>query len=116
VSTQRETIDATWHTLLFISNTPHVQREALDIAALYSRKAREHANVREGIWTVEEAARYGTAEGLKGWVEAHMPNLADHDELGEARYLAASYLQMSFEDTDWDRVARSVLDTLAEEG
>lgn len=60
---------ATWCVSLHAGNTEPWYKATTELAARAVAKAPEAEQVREGIWTVEEAERITLADWLKDWTE-----------------------------------------------
>lgn len=97
----------TWATALWINNDQGTQETALDVARGVLDIDDAHANVADGIWTVEQARRYELADRLRSWVGAEL--LPD---LGAT--LAADLLNAAESEIDWHEIADSFLRDLAE--
>jgi hypothetical protein len=112
--------------ILVIDNNQSIQKECIRIA----RRARErsdplHKNtwtqVRDHIWTQEEAAKFKTEDGIRYLIEwkIELVDFALHNintEFREAiRSIASGLLQAAINDVNWAEVGRHYIAKLEEQ-
>jgi hypothetical protein len=117
---------ATQTLILVIDNNQAIQEECIRIA----RRARErsdplHKNtwlqVRDHIWTQEEAAKFKTEDGIRDLIEREVEfvNFALHDIRPkfreDIRSIAAGMLQSAINDVNWAEVGRHYIAKLEEQ-
>ena len=89
---------STWVVNLWLSNDEPLYLEALERTREVLRYGNEYSQVVDGIWTVEEACRYTTADMLKNWVTYELA-----PDLGAS--FAADLLGYALSEVDWAEIA-----------
>ncbi len=92
----------TWCVHLWLTNEEGDYRYWREEAARHRKEAPRHANVREGIWSVELAERVGLAEQMKSEIEEATPI--------EAASLFSDLLSATLSEVDWHEVAGAFLE------
>ena len=96
----------TWAAHLHITNTQESYNAALAMAAEAKEKAL--LNSADGIWTLEEAAKYTLADALKEWVyDEVIENCPEDSSFGGL--LRLDLLTSAFEGIDWHEIADAFL-------
>lgn len=103
----------TWCVNLWLSNEEPTCRACREIAAQCRKDAPDHANAKptaqrygsatKPMWTIDEAARFTTADALKAFVEENcLPDLG--------ATMASDMLSAAMEEVDWVEVADAFLE------
>jgi hypothetical protein len=90
----------TWCVNLWLANEEPLYRETLDLATTAVTVAPTDESVADGIWTVEEAAKFRLADVLRDWVTDELA-----PDLGAC--FAADLLGWALGCVDWDELAES---------
>lgn len=96
----------TWAVSLWMDNEEGSYRYVRELARLCLKDAPDASQVEDGIWTVEEAARFGLEDRLKEEYEEAMPELDG---------VWSDLLRGAFSEVDWLEIARNVLEEVAED-
>jgi hypothetical protein len=99
----------TWCVNLWIDNDPGTVERALEITQEEIDDAGSCVQVREGIWTIEQATRYNTAKGLEGFVELWIAEI--HDEAD----IVTDLVKAALSEVDWDEIAAAWITTALEQ-
>jgi hypothetical protein len=95
----------TWAVALWIDNEVTSFRYWREAARHCQREAPNTEQVKRGIWTPKEAARFNLADQLKEEITEGHP-------LNEPS-MYADLLSAAFSEVDWREIAESILDELA---
>jgi hypothetical protein len=95
----------TWAVALWIDNEQSSYEWSRDMARTIREDAPTSLQVEDGVWSVEEAAKFNLADSLKDWQESEMPDL-------EAS-VWTDLLQSAFEEVDWEEIAENFLSDLS---
>lgn len=88
----------TWCVNLWIDNERDTHERALEIANEEINDAPNCIQVREGVWTLEQARRYNTADHLQEWVCEELA-----PDLGAS--FASDLLNYALGEVDWHEIA-----------
>lgn len=103
----------TWCVNLWLSNDRGLYDMTLEAVQDEYRDAPEALNVREGIWTVEQARRFNTADRLRAMVEELGPMLGDDQEVLTTGFTGDLY-GWALAQVDWWEIADAWLETADE--
>lgn len=92
----------TWNVALWLGNDEGTSRYWREAAAEERREAATCVQVREGIWSEEEAPKYRLSERLKQEVEEGTPELEPS--------LYSDLLWAALSEVDWHEVAETFLE------
>ena len=93
----------TWAVGLWIDNEYPVYSEVERMATEKAKTAKDDKNVKEGIWTECEAARFNLADQIKDMVEENNP-------LAEKADLYSDILRANLSEVNWHEIAESHLE------
>lgn len=93
----------TWAVNLWLSNDEPLYRETQRIADIMREQAPDDENVRNGIWTVEDTAKFRLADHLKTWVTDELA-----PDLGAS--FAADLMGYALGEVDWEEIADAWLE------
>jgi hypothetical protein len=96
----------TWAVNLWLSNEESLYREATRIALTVVDEVEWDENVTNGIWSIEEAERFRTADALKDLADELSP------ELGAS--FAADLYGWALGQVEWNEIACAWLETARE--
>ena len=94
----------TWAVNLWLANDEPLYREAVERAEREWEDSEDAVNVRNGIWTREQAARFNLADSLKTWVADDMR--PDNETVGG---LMADLIGWALDRVNWTEIAESWL-------
>ena len=92
----------TWVTALHIDNEYETNKEAHRMGAESAKNAKDDENVKKGIWTECEAAKFRLADQLKDQIE-------DGDPLIEKASVYHDILGANLQEIDWHELAAHYL-------
>jgi len=92
----------TWAVVLWLENEEGTACYWREVALELKEEAPEWQEVEEGLWSVEEAARFRLAERLKDEVTDEAP------DLGPSLY--SDLMHAAFSEVDWHEVAEAFLE------
>lgn len=102
----------TWCVNLWISNDQGSYNDALAIASEIYDDAAESIQVRDGIWTIEQARRFNLADAYKEWInELHYNSQPENHEANMFDDLTGSALA----GVDWNEIAEAWLESVVEQ-
>jgi hypothetical protein len=108
--------------ILVIDNNQDLQDVAFILARDAYRLSRPDTpdtlpQVRDGVWTATQAARYYLADQLQDWIERVLEDIdirADEPYRQSAPDLATALIQSAIEDVGWNKVAQHYIDKTRE--
>lgn len=100
----------TWCVHLWISNDEGTSRYWTEEAERHRSEAPAHANVRQGIWSVEEAARYTLGEAMKESFETFHPFRGEHLAKPSEPDVYCDLLDAALSEVRWSHVAEAFLE------
>ena len=92
----------TWVTALWIDNEYETYKEAVRMGADAAKNAKDDENVKSGIWTECEAAKFRLADQLKDQIE-------DRNPLIDQANVYTDILGANLQEVDWHEVAAHYL-------
>lgn len=92
----------TWATALHIDNEYEIYQEAIRMGKESVKNAKKDENVKEGIWTECEAAKFRLADKLKDKIEDENPLIEDVSFYGDI-------LGANLKEIDWHEIAEHYL-------
>lgn len=98
----------TWCVNLWLSNDEGLYRMTLDAVHDEYDDAPECINVRDGIWTLEQARRFNTADRLREMVEelgTEVDNFQGGTESGQLVGFGADLFGWALAQVDWTEIA-----------
>ncbi len=98
----------TWAVNLWLSNDRALYEQAREMAGQAAYDAPEDDNVSDGIWTVQETARFRLADTFKEWVVDDLS-----PDLGAT--FAADLLGYALGEVDWHEIADAWLEDVSAE-
>ena len=102
----------TWCVHLWLSNDEGTYRYWREEAERHRDEAPSHPNVTQGIWTVEEAARYTLAETMKESFETFHPFRGEHLAKPNEPDVFCDLLDAALSEVRWCDVAEAFLEDL----
>jgi hypothetical protein len=108
----------TWLVHLHISNSEHTQREATRMADRCREIAVDCSQVREKIWTVQEAIEFNLSDALKKWMQegcewtgGEDSRIARNRQGGDFwPMFMADLMTAALDEVDWRRLAQAFLE------
>ena len=98
----------TWCVNLWLANEQYLSEIALEIAQHEEQTASTCEQVREGIWTLEQARRFNTADALKYFVHERS------EDVFEDAGMAADLYGWALDHVDWHEIADAWLESARE--
>ena len=102
----------TWCVHLWLSNEEGSYRYWREEAERYRSEAEEHANVRQGFWTVEQAARYTLGKAIEESFETFHPFRGEHLSEPMEASVYGELLDSALSEVRWSEVAEAFLEEL----
>lgn len=96
----------TWAVNLWMANDEPMYLEALAMAGQAVKDAPDDPNVSEGIWSVEDTAKFRLADSYKDW-------LTELSELDEASF-RSDVFGWAMEQVNWEEIAATWISDAAE--
>lgn len=95
-------MDATEALLMTLDN----DRTAFESMIYFAQEnvSAKHSEELDGTWTHDEAAKFHTADDIKGYVEDHIDGAGTKDD-DPTGLIIATLVRCAFEDVDWHEVA-----------
>jgi len=105
----------TWCVKLHLDNTESSYREMMARVESARERALTCSQVADGIWTVQQAARFLLADDLQAWVDEILwPTYHDGDTESFRALLTLDLLRSAFRSVDFQEIADSLLADVAE--
>lgn len=100
-----------WQFALMVDNDRWAQEQVLNAAELAWNSREFHPNVKDKIWSADDAAKYHLAGVLKEWVSNR---LEDHEHLKNtfSYQLMISLARQAFNRINWYKVAEYYLEQI----
>lgn len=105
----------TWCVHLWLSNDEGSYRHWREEAERRRNEALSHANVRQGIWTAEQAARFTLAEAMKESFETFHPFRGDHLAKPMEPDVFCDLLDAALSEVRWSEIAEAFLEGIEPE-
>ena len=102
----------TWCVHLWLSNEEGTYRYWREEAGRHHEEASSHPNVRQGFWTVEQAARYTLGEAMKESFETFHPFRGEHLAKPMEADVFGDLLDSALSEVRWSDVAEAFLEDL----
>jgi hypothetical protein len=102
----------TWCVHLWLSNDAGTYRYWREEAERHQGEAARHANVRQGLWTVEQGARYTLGQAIKEAHEAFHPFRGEHLARPNEPDVYCDLLDAALSEVRWSEVAEAFLEEL----
>lgn len=100
----------TWCVHLWLTNEQGSYCYWSDEAAVHRGEARDHKNVKAGIWSVEEAARFTLADAMKESFEQSHPFRGEHLANAKDPDVFCELLDSALSEVRWSEIADAFLE------
>lgn len=108
---------ATWCVSLHIGNTERTYKHVRAMAERLARRARTRQQVKDGIWTEDEAKLYTFEDELKEWVDKELTERwngrASGDKGDFAMLLRLDLLQGYLSLVNWREIAQGIMNEVS---
>jgi hypothetical protein len=102
----------TWCVYLWLTNEEGTYRHWRKEAERHQAEAPTHVNVRQGIWTIEQATRYTLGQAIEEDFEAFHPFRGDHVVNRGEPSIYCELLDAALSEVRWDEIAEAFLEDL----
>jgi hypothetical protein len=102
----------TWAVNLWLSNDEGLYNWALEAVQAEYQDAAECINVRDGIWTLEQARRFNTADRLREMIE-ELPYVTDDDPFPAG--IPADLYGWALGCVEWHEIADAWIENVSEQ-
>lgn len=106
----------TWCVHLWSTNEQATYSYILESAQRCLNEAPSHPNVKQGIWSVEQAARYTLGEELRAAYETYHPFRGEHLAKPMEADVYCDLLDAALSEVRWSEIAEAFLEGLEPEG
>lgn len=100
----------TWCVHLWLTNNAGSYCYWSDEAAVHRGEASDHENAKQGVWSVEETARFTLADAMKESFEQFHPFRGEHLAKPREPDVYCDLLDAALSEVDWHEVAQAFLD------